>query len=87
MLCFNYISQAQFPSKDNAHKPLVTKKNQKDPQSLYTSRYSSALRWNDLCSALLFVLLSCPEALIIIVTTFVNMIQKEIMPASSSRLL
>ena len=87
MFCFDYGSEAQCTGKDNTHKSLVIKKKQKDPQSLYASRYSSALCWNDLYSALLFVLLSCPEAPIIIVTTFASMIQKEIMPASNSRLL
>lgn len=81
IFCCDYSSEAQCTSKDNTHKSLVIKKKQKDPQSLYASRYSSALHWNDLCSTLLFVLLSCSEALIIIVTTFASTIQKEIKPA------
>lgn len=72
MFCFNYDREAQHTRKENRHKLQVIKKKQVDPQHLYTSRYSSALCWNDLCSTLLFVLLSCPEALMIIVTTFAS---------------
>lgn len=59
MFCFGYGNEAQCTSKDNTQKFLVIKKNQKDPQRPY-----ARLHWNDLWSALLFVLLRCPEALL-----------------------
>lgn len=74
MLCFNYDSEVQCISKDKRHKLLMTKKEAKSSsESLYKLRYVSSLLWNDLCTALLFSLLNCPQNPAIIVSTCASM--------------